>query len=216
VVDDAAEGDRRPRGDSGRPARERTLAPWRGRGPAARRRTLACVLLAICLAGLALAWAWRRHRQAGPEPGVTLGNFRRLHGGMTEAQVGEILGPGEEAGGRLRRVVRYAGDGCEVEILFHGGGALAGQWTARLRREGMTRAQVEAILDGGGSAGGRRWRWQRVPGGSLASDDGEFLCDTESAVTGHLTGRGCWLREEMRRKPPEQPPLLEWVQGLAD
>jgi hypothetical protein len=190
------------------PMRKRTQAAWRGFSSATKKGVLAGGVLLLWVAIFSLVGAWQGDRHVEPGTGVTLGNFRRLHLGMTEAQVEAIIGAGERAEDTLHRVLRYAGDGLEVEILFDGGAALAGKCKIHRLHDGMTTAQVESILDEGRASGGR-WSWSRfrMPG---EDDSGTAtLIDKESAVTGHLTKRGYWLQEELRRKPGGWKAILE-------
>jgi hypothetical protein len=54
---------------------------------------LVFALIVLFLVGLLVVW-----QRKGPSPGVTLGNFNRLHKGMTEKEVEAIMGPGEMRG----------------------------------------------------------------------------------------------------------------------
>ena len=187
--------------------RMRILAAWRQSSPAWRAAW--CLLLLV--AGLMLVRVWQKHRHVSPESSVTLGNFRRLHLGMTEEQVEAILGEGKKAEDRMHRVMHYVGDECEVEILFDGNSALTGHCIIRRRCEGMTKEQVETILDEGKRAAGKsRWVWHSGPGGIAGKDSGVmFLAVRGDAVMGQLTKHGCWLREELRRKPPRWLSIIE-------
>jgi hypothetical protein len=191
--------------------RKRILAAWRETNPARRTAVLTGGVLLLWLAFFSLVHVWRERRHVQPESAVTLGNFRRLHLGMTEEQVKASLGVGKKRNDKLHRVMQYVGNDCEIEILFDGGRALSGKWMMQRKAEGVTKEQVEEILAAGNKSIGKgRWVWSRNYGVDL-------LFDKESPngrnIAGGLTKDGFWLQEELRRKPLT---FLEWVETYRD
>lgn len=190
--------------------RKQILAAWRATNPARQTAILAGGVLLLCLVLFSLVHVWRERRHVEPESAVTLGNFRRLYLGMTEEQVKAILGVGKKRNDKLHRVMQYAGNDCEVEIVFDDGGrALSGKWMMQRKAEGVTKEQVEEILAAGNKSIGKgRWMWRRDYGADFISDK-----EPPNGLMGHLTNDGFWLQEELRRKPPT---FLEWVENDRD
>jgi hypothetical protein len=99
-----------------------------------RKGVLAGGIVLLCLAILALVVMWQR--PAPPAPGVTLENFRRLHVGMTEAQVEAILGTSHDkwrGDGGWVWVYEGADRRVGVEIGFSGGEAIGGVYGTDVR-----------------------------------------------------------------------------------
>jgi hypothetical protein len=81
---------------------------------ATRRKLL--ILGAVVFSSLAGVGAYFLIR---PNPGIIRENFRRLHKGMTKADVVTILGSeGEESDGK--KFVNWTGNHCHISIAFSG------------------------------------------------------------------------------------------------
>jgi hypothetical protein len=82
-----------------------------------KRSAVILGIVALVVMLVLIGWRWL----APPlVPGVTVENFRRLHGGMTEAEIEAILGEPGKSGPdvKLTRLTTWEKNGIRIQLVF--------------------------------------------------------------------------------------------------